>query len=213
MKLKVCGMRDPANILEIAHEIKPDFMGFIFYAGSKRFVLPHIEDKATTIYALPKEIARVGVFVNHPLHEVIGLVLRYKLAYVQLHGDEDVIYCKKLKAQNIRVIKVFRVNDTLPVSAIEAFSDTVDYFLFDTKASDYGGTGKVFDWSILANYPVEKPFLLSGGLNLQNIEGILKAPMPYLYGIDVNSHFEVEPGLKDLDALRALRKLMPKESA
>ena len=143
MKLKVCGMREVTNI-ESVLALKPDLMGFIFYPKSKRFVetlsLEGINFQSTR---------KVGVFVNEPLNSLIAKVKTFGLDYVQLHGDESISYLTEVKNLGVKVIKVFRIKDQLPVDQLLAFEQNADYFLYDTLSNEYGGSGKKFQWKIL----------------------------------------------------------------
>ncbi len=199
--LKVCGMRDQGNIESVA-TINPDFMGFIFYDKSPRFVSEPIS------LTIDSSIKKVGVFVNSTIDYVLSKVEEYSLDIVQLHGNESVSFVEELRSKNLKIIKVLRVIDSLPVDEIERFDPYVDYFLFDTKTEDYGGSGRHFDWNILFDYKVRTPFLLSGGIDLEDIEIIKKLGVTQLIGIDVNSRFEIEPGLKDQQKLNELRDLL-----
>ncbi|MEQ9425070.1 MAG: phosphoribosylanthranilate isomerase [Cyclobacteriaceae bacterium] len=203
MKIKVCGMREPENIKAV-EALGPDFMGFIFYKKSKRFVG---EDFDTSVLeSLPKSINRVGVFVKEEVSVILEKVKKYKLDYVQLHGGESIETCQKVKSAGVKVIKVLSVSNQLPAANIKSFEDSVDLFLFDTETPEFGGSGQVFDWSILKGYPSRIPFLLSGGIGLNEVEKIKKLKFPQLLGIDVNSKFEIEPGLKDEALLNKLFK-------
>ena len=149
MKLKVCGMKFSENIREI-ESLEPDFMGFIFYKKSKRFF-----NESKLI--LNDNINRVGVFVNQEVNEVIDIIKKYKLDYVQLHGDEDVRYCLSIKSI-CKVIKVFKIDDTFNFDNIKIFENVSDYYLFDTKTNLHGGSGIKFDWEILKKYNSKKSF-------------------------------------------------------
>lgn len=200
MKLKVCGMRDPENI-EAVGKLQPDLMGFIFYEKSKRFVKPDawVLEK---VWSFQGE--RVGVFVNATIEEILESVAAFRLDYVQLHGDESPEYGQTLQAKGVRIIKVFRVQDVLPATGMQEWEPYADFFLFDTQTKDYGGSGQKFDWSILREYDSDKPFILSGGIDLGDITAIKQQTIPRLWGIDVNSRFETEPGLKDVKKVKAL---------
>ena len=200
LKLKVCGMRVPENI-EGLLEVVPDFIGFIFYPKSSRYVgnmEEHLIDR------IPSSIRKVGVFVNETIENVLETVSRYNLDYVQLHGDEDLEYAMRLKEHELRVIKVFSVSDELPED-LHAYEGIVDYLLFDTRSKNYGGSGKQFDWNILTSKEISVPFFLSGGIGLEDVDQIKSLHLPELAAIDVNSKFEIEPGLKDLERIRELR--------
>lgn len=204
MKLKVCGMRNPENI-EAIGALQPDLMGFIFYEKSKRLVTPDA-------WVLEKVWAfqghKVGVFVNADLDELLENVAAFRLDYIQLHGDETVKYGQKLHSKGLKIIKVFGVKDQMPSKEIEQWKPYTSVFLFDTQTSEYGGSGRKFDWSILNDYQSEKPFMLSGGIGLEDIEDIKKLAIPSLWGIDVNSKFELEPGLKDVEKVKALKEAL-----
>ena len=196
MKLKVCGMKFSDNISEI-ESLKPDFMGFIFYKKSKRFF-----NESKLI--LNDKINRVGVFVNQEINEVIDNIKKYKLDYVQLHGEEDVRYCLSIKSI-CKVIKVFKIDDTFNFDKLKKFENVSDYYLFDTKTNLHGGSGKKFNWEILKNYNSKKYFFLSGGISENDIEEIKKIRKIYpIIGIDINSKFELPNLKKDRDKIKSL---------
>lgn len=200
LKLKVCGMKDAADIQELV-EVKPTFIGFIFYKKSPRFVSELAEESITSI---PNDIKKVGVFVSEELETILSVYDSYGLDYVQLHGNESLELSKQLKAKGCGIIKVFSVTDHLPES-LDRFAPCSDYFLFDTATTLYGGSGRHFDWSILSEYNLPTPFLLSGGIGLDDIDEIKKLDIQGLAGIDVNSKFEIAPGKKDMDKVRSLK--------
>ena len=187
MKVKICGMKFPKNILEIG-ALQPDYMGFIFYPKSKRFVGENFSIKS--IEKLPKSIKKVGVFVNESVKNVLENISKYKLDAIQLHGNESVETCASIKEKGIEVIKVFSVDNYFNFEEVLPFEAVSDYFLFDTKTEKYGGSGKVFNWEILEKYTVSKPFFLSGGLGLDNLNTITKITHPALVGLDFNSKLE-----------------------
>ena len=196
MKLKVCGMKFSENISEI-ESLKPDFMGFIFYKKSKRFF-----NESKLI--LNDKINRVGVFVNQEINEVIYNIKKYKLDYVQLHGEEDVRYCLSIKSI-CKVIKVFKIDDTFNFDKVKKFENVSDYYLFDTKTNLHGGSGKKFNWEILKNYNSKKYFFLSGGISENDIKEIKKIRKIYpIIGIDINSKFELPNLKKDRDKIKSL---------
>lgn len=196
MKLKVCGMKFSENISEI-ESLKPDFMGFIFYKKSKRFF-----NESKLI--LNDKINRVGVFVNQEINEVIDNIKKYKLDYVQLHGEEDVRYCLSIKSI-CKVIKVFKIDDTFNFDKVKKFENVSDYYLFDTKTNLHGGSGKKFNWEILKNYNSKKYFFLSGGISENDIEEIKKIRKVYpIIGIDINSKFELPNLKKDRAKIKSL---------
>ncbi|MFD0964996.1 phosphoribosylanthranilate isomerase [Pseudofulvibacter geojedonensis] len=205
MKLKICGMKYQENINQVT-EINPDFLGFIFYEKSSRFFDGEIPN-------LTKEISKVGVFVNASIEYVLDKVNHHHLDYIQLHGNETPEYCKKLKAKtNSKTIKVFSIKDEFNFTVLSQFEVICDYFLFDTKGTLPGGNGYSFDWSVLENYPSTKPYFLSGGIGLENVTDLqefLSSPAAqYCYAIDVNSKFEIEPGLKDTTKLTEFKELL-----
>jgi len=209
MKLKICGMK--YNTLEVA-ALQPDYLGFIFYEGSKRnYTNETISNCAG--------IKKAGVFVNAEIGFVVEKVVRFKLDVIQLHGDESPAYCKNLSElidntfkrevevpalSGVEVWKVFSIKDTFNFSTIKPYENSVDAFLFDTKGKEKGGNGYTFNWAILTAYPSQKPFVLSGGIGLEEISAvkeILKTDLPIL-AIDINSKFESEPGLKNIEDLK-----------
>ena len=196
MKLKVCGMKFSENIREI-ESLEPDFMGFIFYKKSKRFF-----NESKLI--LNDNINRVGVFVNQEANEVIDIIKKYKLDYVQLHGDEDVRYCLSIKSI-CKVIKVFKIDDTFNFDKIKKFENVSDYYLFDTKTNLHGGSGIKFDWEILKKYNSKKKFFLSGGISEDDIVEIKKIKKIHpIIGIDINSKFELPNLKKDRAKIKSL---------
>ena len=203
LKLKVCGMRNPENIEELI-QIQPELMGFIFYPKSPRFAGDIDENILSRI---PISIKKVGVFVNADLDAIVKAVKKYGLSYVQLHGDEELSFAEDLKAKGVKVIKVFRVMDSIPIVA-KNYVGVADYFLFDTATSSYGGSGRHFDWRILRNYNLSTPFFLSGGVQFEDIEEIKSLSIDQLEGIDINSKFEIAPGLKDMDLVRKAKEVL-----
>jgi phosphoribosylanthranilate isomerase len=199
LKVKVCGMKYRDNIHQLV-ELEPDFMGLIFYPKSKRFV--DDTQNESIIQAIPDTIQKVGVFVNSTPEEIIEKADRYKLNYVQLHGDENPDFCIKLKNQHIKNIKVFRITDNISEDKLEAFSACSDFFLFDTQTSNYGGSGRKFNWEMLDSIPIDKPFFLSGGIGPNDAEKISKLNLTNMYAVDINSQFELEPGRKDIEKVK-----------
>jgi len=194
MIVKVCGMRDGDNIWAL-EKLDIDWMGFIFYPGSPRFV-PEEDEFCTAIQSCSK--VRVGVFVNEIREEILRKVAKYRLNYVQLHGDESPDFCRWLREDGCAVMKAFSVSSEEDLRQTTAYESFVDCFLFDTKGSERGGTGKRFDWSLLEAYRGNVPFLLSGGIGAEHIVSLLEFHHPSLAGIDLNSRFEVSPALKDV---------------
>jgi len=198
MKIKVCGMKYAANVAEVA-SLRPDYLGFIFYPKSPRYIG---EVSAELIKYIPQEIKTVGVFVNEDIKEVKLRIVKHQLKAVQLHGAESVDYCTELKTLDVEIIKAFGAHPEFDFKQLEPYATVVDYFLFDTQTPIHGGSGKVFDWQLLENYQLDKPYFLSGGIGLEHAQQIKAIQDPRLYAIDVNSKFELEPGLKYTEKLK-----------
>lgn len=195
MKIKVCGMKYPENIKALLR-VSIDYMGLIFYDKSSRYV-----DSISGDISYPDNIKRVGVFVNPTLEYVSEKVQEYGLSVVQLHGAESVDFCEDLKKENptIQIIKAFNVADIKDFDAVEKYESTVDFCLFDTKTKHHGGSGLKFDWQILNNYKGNLPFFLSGGISENDVLQIQQINHPKLYALDINSRFELSPGMKDIE--------------
>lgn len=197
MKLKICGMKEEKNIKSIA-TLDPDYMGFIFWKDSPRNISIKIPE-------LKKKIKKTGVFINSSIKQILKIIEEENLQAVQLHGDETPEFCSKLnKLESVEVIKVFNISNSFNFSKLKLFEDSCDFFLFDTKGKLPGGNGLVFDWSILKNYKYKKPFFLSGGIGIENVDELINMKntnLP-LYAIDVNSKFESQAGIKKLNLLK-----------
>jgi phosphoribosylanthranilate isomerase len=201
MKIKVCGMRDKANLAQLV-ELKPDFIGFIFYDKSPRFVGDLLDENF--VKGIPKPIKKVGVFVNSNPDYILRIVKKYDLQFIQLHGHETPDFCRNLKSRGVNVIKAFSIDESFNFGTLNNYKPHCDYFLFDTKGQSLGGNGIAFDWKILERYQYsDKPFFLSGGLSLENISQVKDLGIK-VYGLDVNSKFETEPAIKDIEKLRQL---------
>ena len=197
MKLKVCGLKHEHNIRDLM-ELPIDYMGFIFYKKSPRYI-----DQSLSfdfMRSIPKSIKKVGVFVNEKPYSIFNHIAHYDLDLVQLHGDEPVEVCNELKTQ-VKVIKAFQINDNFEFKNLEKYLPVVDYFLFDSTAVNYGGSGQSFNWEVLKKYNYTIPFFLSGGINEEHIDEIKKLTLPQLTAIDINSKFETEPGLKNTEQI------------
>ena len=193
-------MREPDNIAALS-ALQPDYMGFIFWAPSSRYV-------SETTPVLDKSIKKTGVFVDASVDYIQSSIPAHQLQAVQLHGEETPGYCQLVQNFGVEVIKAFSVKDAFDFSMLEAYENSCDFFLFDTKGALPGGNGYTFDWSLLKEYPSQKPFFLSGGIGLENIQEIkelLNTDLP-LHAIDVNSKFEVAPGLKKIEELTQFKK-------
>ena len=197
-------MTDAANITALA-ELKPDYMGLIFYPKSKRFVG---ELNIRLLETIRESIKLTGVFVNENLDLVINKIKQYHLKAVQLHGDETPQYCRLLRDQSsqanckIEIIKAFGIDANFDFNDLEAYVDVVDFFLFDTKTPAYGGSGIKFNWDILKNYQCKKQYFLSGGIDTEDMSELRLLNDVRIYAVDLNSKFEISPGLKDIEKLR-----------
>lgn len=197
MLIKVCGMNDARNIPEVA-ALRPDMLGFIFYASSPRYAgaLP-----PETVAAISPEIRKVAVFVNEEAGNIKSTVARYNIETVQLHGNETPDVCRELREAGLRVIKAVGVGDVSDMEQCGPYLPVCDMLLFDTKSPLYGGTGQAFDWKILESYNGRLPFLLSGGITVSDSARIKVFHHPRFAGIDLNSRFETVPGVKDAGLL------------
>ena len=202
MRVKVCGITQ-VDQLSILPELGAAFAGLIFYPKSPRYVLRHM-----TTSQIKKEgnTNKVGVFVNASIEEVLQMVDECRLHMVQLHGDETPRYCEKL-ADYISVVKAFRISETDNVNwRIKEYKDVCDMFMFDTEGAGYGGTGKKFNWDTLKDIVIGKPYFLSGGIepvDVQKLKEFESRPEAKgLFAIDINSKFEILPGVKDTDLIK-----------
>lgn len=199
-------MREPINMMDVA-VLQPDYMGFIFYKKSPRSVPMDFSIPST----FPEAVKRVGVFVDEQLDQITDRVRQHRLDFVQLHGQESVSLCEKLKEKNISIIKVFSVDDQFDFNITKIYSTAADYFLFDTKGVYHGGNGRKFDWNLLQRYDQKIPFFLSGGISINNIRSVKVLDNLNLHAIDVNSGLETAPGVKDIIKVEELiRKLKSK---
>lgn len=199
MKIKVCGITTLGQMQQL-QQLGVDYAGMIFYEGSKRFVADRLVGQQAEISGLA--IKKVGVFVNADYEKIIRAIGQYGLSAVQLHGDETDEFCLELM-DKVKVIKVFRVTGDCDIDALtEPFQNVCHYFLFDTDTKVYGGSGKQFNWAVLENAIINKPFFLSGGIGLEDAETLNAFRHPYLHAVDVNSRFETEPGVKDMEKLQ-----------
>lgn len=197
MKIKVCGLRDAENIKAV-EALEPDYMGFICYDQSARFIG---EQNEFFLDNISTGVIKTGVFVNEHEDAISKLIYKYKFDAIQLHGSENPAFCDLFKHE-VQVIKAFGVDEHFDFEQLTPYVNKVDFFLFDTKTAQHGGSGKTFDWNVLYNYKLNVPFFLSGGLSLDNIDEVKKITHPMLYGVDLNSRFEVLPGIKNIDQLK-----------
>lgn len=198
--LKVCGLRERENIRAVL-TLEPDFVGFIFYEKSPRFVG---HDFDLTGLDFGKTTQKVGVFVDAEADFILEKIERHGLEVVQLHGSESPDFCRLIRRKSL-VFKAFGIDRAFDFSNLEPFREAVDYFLFDTKTAAHGGSGAAFDWTLLMKMPPDLPWILSGGLSLENLDLFFKNDdLPRPFAIDVNSRFEISPGLKDIEKLKKL---------
>jgi phosphoribosylanthranilate isomerase len=205
LQIKVCGLKYSDNIIQIAN-ICPDFMGFIFYEKSSRYVGKSIEKNV--IERLPVNIIKTGVFVNETIQNILNIAKNNNLDAIQLHGNEDEKFCKTIKDENLIIIKSFRINIQFDFRILEVYNDCCNYFLFDTYTDLYGGSGKKFDWNILSERKINVPFFLSGGISAEDVGNIKNLNIPNLFGIDINSKFEISPGVKDIEKVKKFIKTL-----
>jgi len=185
-------MGDTVRMHQLA-QLPVTMLGFIFYPGSPRYVVGKIDP--IEIAKLPLHIARVGVFVNAESEEIHEMAESYFLTAIQLHGNESPELCMELKAEGYTILKAFNITKE---NDYEAFAPYCEFFLFDTPSAQHGGTGQKFDWDLLENYKGTTPFLLSGGIGSDDAEALKQITHPQFAGIDINSKFEIEPGVKDV---------------
>ena len=195
-------MKYPDNLAQVV-ALNPDYLGFIFYEPSPRYMADTLSP--ADLNALSKSIQKVGVFVNATTDYMLEMSETYGLDLLQLHGQESLAQCQALHQQGQCLIKVFSLGATdFDFTTLEAYQPYVDFFLFDTQGKQPGGNGVAFDWQQLAQYSLETSFFLSGGIGLDNLTTIDTITSPQLYALDVNSHFESEPGRKRIDLLKQL---------
>lgn len=199
MRLKVCGITRFEQLQQL-NRLGVDFAGLIFYEKSKRFVGGRLKEHQPDIRGLA--IQKVGVFVNADTHTIKKAVEEYGISYAQLHGDETPAFCEQVN-NFVSVIKAVRVGaETNMEEQLELYSEACAYFLFDTDSREYGGTGKKFNWDLLQNINISRPFFLSGGIGIEDVEEVKNLQHPRLFAIDVNSRFETEPGVKDMNKVK-----------
>ena len=213
LKLKVCGLTQLTQIQELI-SLNTDFLGFIFYEKSPRFVLNHLSlEEISEI----NHQGKVGVFVNETVEKISEISEKAKLNFIQLHGDEDEEFVKKLRlslSKNIKIIKVIRIGNDFEkfkneISKISNLKSQNSNLLFDTDSKAFGGTGKTFDWQILNEIEIPIPYFLSGGISLENIHQLSTINQQPL-ALDINSKFETEPGIKNLEKIKNFTQIVKK---
>lgn len=197
MKIKVCGITRKEDFIAL-DKMSVDFAGFIFYEKSKRFVGNDAEALFEKLSS--KHVKKTGVFVNEAIEKVLAKAEQFHLDFIQLHGNELSEYCETVR-KDYPVIKAFNIDTQFDFSSLDEYRDSCDYFLFDAKGKLPGGNSISFDWKLLGNYKLEIPFFLSGGISPQQVSQILSFKHPAFFGIDVNSGFEISPGIKNIPML------------
>ena len=211
MKLKVCGLTKMDQIQELI-SLNTDFLGFIFYEKSPRFVLNHLS--LVEISEINHQ-GKVGVFVNETVEKILEISEKSNLNFIQLHGDEDEEFIKRLRqslSKNIKIIKVIRIGNDFEkfkneISKISNLKSQISNLLFDTDSKAFGGTGQTFDWQILNKIEIPIPYFLSGGISLENLENLKILNQKPLV-LDINSKFETEPGIKNLEKIKTFKSLL-----
>lgn len=199
--LKVCGINNRKNLLQVL-ELKPEFIGFIFFKKSARNCELAANDIQQINFGKTK---KVGVFVNEPIVNLIQIYDDYKLDYVQLHGTETAEYCENVLIRGIKFIKVFSIDESFNFEYTNAFVNA-SFYLFDTKGDLQGGNGYPFNWKILKQYQGITRFLLSGGISPEHGLIDLKQIHQACIGLDINSKFEISPGVKDIEKIKHFKK-------
>jgi phosphoribosylanthranilate isomerase len=203
MQIKICGLKHRDNI-EAITALKPNFVGFICYAPSPRFAAELNDD---ILAVVPETISKTAVFVNETAETIHQLIDKYHFDAIQLHGNESPEFCAGFKGK-VTVLKAFGMDENFDFERLNQYVGSIDFFLFDTKTDKHGGSGRSFDWSLLNEYRLNVPFFLSGGLSLDNLEEVKSISHPQFYGVDLNSRFETEPGLKDINKLKNAFELL-----
>ena len=199
MYIKVCGMKNPQNITSVT-QLPVDIIGLIFYEKSARYVGK--QNNSAIKNAIPKHVKTAGVFVNDSLENIFAYHSFYSFSYIQLHGTESPEFCEQVQQKtNAQVIKAFQVDADFLCSSVSDYEQACSYALFDTKTKHYGGSGHKFDWEKLSEYSGKLPFFLSGGITPCDADIIKSLQLPLLYAIDINSKFEIEPGLKNTEEI------------
>ncbi len=196
--IKVCGLRQSENIIAV-ETLKVDMIGFIFYPASPRFV-------GTECNLPTKHCARVGVFVDATTAQIKQNIDLFNLDFVQLHASESPAQAREIASYGVKIIKAFSIDNDFDFATTQPYEQICSHFIFDTKCKEYGGSGRRFDWRLLERYRGTTPFLLSGGIGIENIASLREFDHPQLAGYDLNSAFEIEPALKDITKLECFIK-------
>ncbi len=195
LKIKVCGMKYPENIRELS-SLDIDFMGFIFYNKSSRYIDKYPGDLDFA------GIKKTGVFVDSEYKYIKSKINEFKLDFIQLHGNESPDFCSDFKQEDVMVIKVFRVDNEFDFDICKEYLPVTDLFLFDAKGKKPGGNGVVFNWEKMQEYKLEKQFLLSGGIGINHTNKLKDFYHPQCIGFDINSGFESAPGVKNIELIK-----------
>jgi phosphoribosylanthranilate isomerase len=198
LRIKVCGMRERENIARLV-DLPIDYIGFIFYPGSPRYAGQKIEKSILNL--IPSSIQKVGVFVNADENEITKYTGENDLEIVQLHGNETPEFCDRLSEKGYTIIKTFGADNYLS-EKLSAFRFSCNYYLFDTPTSKYGGSGRKFDWNVLTKEKIYLPFFLSGGISPDDVDLIKNLKIEGIHAIDLNSKFELKPGLKNIESIK-----------
>lgn len=192
-------MTDTGQI-NLLSEMGADYAGLIFYKKSPRFCGDRVQPEQ--LEEIRNKIKLTGVFVNENIEEIKRKISQFSLSAVQLCGTETPDECRELK-NHAEVLKVIHVGDEgINSIALNEYSDTADFLLFDTKTEKYGGSGDKFPWKILGQSGIGKSFFLSGGIEADDSGEIGRFHHPFLYGVDINSRFETVPGVKDMQKVK-----------
>jgi phosphoribosylanthranilate isomerase len=203
IRVKVCGMIDSFNVKQTA-EARPDFMGFVFYPESARFVGK--EPEMSVFRNVPSGIKRIGVFLNEDNHKILDLSIRTGIDIIQLHGNESPVTCLQLKSSGLTIIKAFNIAEDFSFESLMPYMAVCDFFLFDSKSELAGGSGRKFNWRKLEEYYLDKPFFLSGGIGPEDAGKIKSIVNKGFFAVDINSRFEIFPGIKDADVVKTFIK-------
>lgn len=203
LQLKVCGINDSNTLIEL-NDLKPNYLGFIFYDQSPRF----LSLNETVFKNINSEILKIGVFVNDTCLNVAEKCKVFNLQGVQLHGDESVEYVIQLKTllPDLIISKAFLIDPAFDFNQLVNYADLVNYFLFDSKSEQYGGSGKKFDWQRLEEYTINTPFFLSGGIEFNDLNKLKEINHPQFMGVDINSKFEIVPGVKNIELIKKFKE-------
>ncbi|MBS3775203.1 MAG: phosphoribosylanthranilate isomerase [Bacteroidales bacterium] len=200
MKVKVCGLRDEKNIRLLLETVLPDYLGFIFYEPSPRYAGEILD--ISFLQRIKGSFKKTGVLVDASLSTAESIASKYELDALQLHGNESAEFCASLRRPGLEIIKTFHLSESFNFHVLEDYAPVCDYFLFDTRGQHPGGNGVRFNWELLEEYQMSVPFFLSGGIDGQDAASIAQIRHPALGGVDLNSRFEHNPGLKDVSKIK-----------